>query len=144
MRGLTTNQQDEALRGKYSKVDTILLAAWGAVWGVLVTPADQAYRISLEYMRGGMIGDCRLIPSLAVRVLSPALARRAAAPDKCIPHLYREGDLCLYDPGIETEKGDWNRTMLIADTIVPWASEWLFFYELWHATGIWHGREVKH
>jgi hypothetical protein len=62
MRGLTTNQQDAALRGKYNKVDTILLAAWGAVWCVVVTPADQAYRIAIEYMRGGMVGDCRLVP----------------------------------------------------------------------------------
>ena len=25
--------------------------------------------------------------------------------------------------------------MPIADTIIPWTSEWLFFYELWLATG---------
>jgi len=29
--------------------------------------------------------------------------------------------------------------MAIADTIIAWASEWLFFYELWLATGEWHG-----
>ncbi|MDY0295864.1 MAG: hypothetical protein RB296_00975 [Acidobacteriota bacterium] len=29
--------------------------------------------------------------------------------------------------------------MIIAKTIVPWASEWLIFYELWLATGEWLG-----
>jgi hypothetical protein len=27
----------------------------------------------------------------------------------------------------------------IADSIVPWAAEWLLFYEGWHATGEWFG-----
>ena len=29
--------------------------------------------------------------------------------------------------------------MLIADTIVPWTCEWLVHYEIWFATGEWHG-----
>ena len=29
--------------------------------------------------------------------------------------------------------------MWIADTILPWTSLWLYFYELWHATGQWLG-----
>jgi hypothetical protein len=29
--------------------------------------------------------------------------------------------------------------MFLADTVVPWTSEWLFFYEVWHATGLWLG-----
>lgn len=29
--------------------------------------------------------------------------------------------------------------MLIANTIVPWAVEWLFFYEVWLVTGEWGG-----
>ena len=29
--------------------------------------------------------------------------------------------------------------MLIVDTIVPWAAEWLLHYEIWLATGEWFG-----
>ena len=29
--------------------------------------------------------------------------------------------------------------MLIADTIVAWTCEWLIHYEIWLATGEWHG-----
>jgi hypothetical protein len=32
----------------------------------------------------------------------------------------------------------------IADTLVPWASEWLFDYELWLATGEWYGGGIEH
>jgi hypothetical protein len=30
---------------------------------------------------------------------------------------------------------EWHVSIPIADTLVPWASEWLLFYELWLATG---------
>ena len=29
--------------------------------------------------------------------------------------------------------------MNIAETIIPWASEWLLHYEIWLATGEWQG-----
>lgn len=34
---------------------------------------------------------------------------------------------------------EWNPCMYIADTFVPWTSEWLISYEGWVATGIWTG-----
>lgn len=56
---------------------------------------------------------------------------------KVLPHVYstKEQRICLYYPGI----GEWTRNKLIARTIVPWASEWLLFYELWLSTGEWLG-----
>lgn len=35
--------------------------------------------------------------------------------------------------------GEFNSYMFIADTIIPWTVEWLYFYEIWLATGEWHG-----
>jgi hypothetical protein len=29
--------------------------------------------------------------------------------------------------------------MFLADTILPWAVEWLAYYEIWLATGVWYG-----
>lgn len=46
---------------------------------------------------------------------------------------YRYLELCLYYPG------EWNSRMLISDTIIPWASEWLYFYEIWLLSGVWTG-----
>ena len=56
---------------------------------------------------------------------------------KHLPHVYstKEQRICLYYPGI----GGWRKDKLIAKTIVPWAFEWLLYYELWLSTGIWMG-----
>lgn len=42
-------------------------------------------------------------------------------------------NLCLYYPG------EWNSTMNISDTIIPWISEWLCHFEYWSITGTWCG-----
>jgi hypothetical protein len=64
-----------------------------------------------------------------VRVISPPLAESAHE----LPHVYGDGTLCLCFPW------QWDHTKPIARTIVPWTSEWLFYYELWRATGTWLG-----
>lgn len=61
--------------------------------------------------------------------------------DPKFPHNYGKNEekksalVCLYHP----KKGEWNTNESIAETIVPWISEWLFYYELWLATGKWLG-----
>lgn len=56
-----------------------------------------------------------------------------ALPDSDIPHRFKDGCLCLH------LNGEWDSTMLISETIIPWTAEWLLHYELWLATGEWHG-----
>lgn len=34
---------------------------------------------------------------------------------------------------------EWNPSMLLVETIVPWAAEWLAYYELWKRTHQWYG-----
>ncbi len=64
-----------------------------------------------------------------VRVISPPLTESAHE----LPHVYGDGTLCLCFPW------QWDHTKPIARTIVPWASEWLLYYELWRGTGTWYG-----
>jgi hypothetical protein len=66
-----------------------------------------------------------------VRVLRPQL--QLAEGKTALPHIYPGDELCLHYPG------EWTRDMSIAETIIPWASEWLYFYELWALTGEWQG-----
>ncbi|HUG31987.1 MAG TPA: hypothetical protein VMM14_03765 [Acidimicrobiia bacterium] len=47
-----------------------------------------------------------------------------------LPHVYPLNTLCLYY-GMR----EWNGSMLIANTLVPWIAEWLAHYEVWLATG---------
>ena len=68
-----------------------------------------------------------------VRVLTPAINPKA-------PHLFPDKTLCLYWP----EEWQWHAYRLLADTILPWAALWLYFYELWLATGEWLGPSAPH
>lgn len=87
------------------------------------SPLTRSYLIQIRY---------KLSDSPKVKVLDPQLERRnGRKPD----HLYQGDLLCLYQPRI----GEWDRSKLLSDTIVPWASEWLFHYEIWLATGEWQG-----
>ena len=56
---------------------------------------------------------------------------------KRLPHTYNteKQHLCLYWPGHR----EWTESKLISKTIVHWAIEWLFYYEEWAFSGIWHG-----
>ena len=66
-----------------------------------------------------------------VWVLQPQLRRRT--PGQRIRHTFADGSICLH------ERGEWTAIMFIANTIVPWLALWLLHYEVWHATGEWHG-----
>lgn len=54
---------------------------------------------------------------------------------KKVPHLYPDGSLCLYYP----EYNEWKYTDYWVDTLIPWTSLWLFYYEIWKETGEWVG-----
>lgn len=56
------------------------------------------------------------------------------------PHRYRDRSLCLYYP----DDKSWTPEMGIANSIVLWAAEWLFFYEHWCMTGDWLGKSAPH
>jgi hypothetical protein len=56
-----------------------------------------------------------------------------------IPHKYdidkrrSRVRICLYLPD------DYSASWFFANTIIPWTIEWLYFYEMWLATGEWLG-----
>jgi hypothetical protein len=79
-----------------------------------------------------------------VFLINPALRARENEDFSQIPHLifYNEhpqlSGLCLFDPAGR----EWSNRDLIADTTLPWAAEWLLYYELWHVDGVWRGGGV--
>lgn len=88
------------------------------------TPLSVTYRVRIEY---------RACVPPKVTVLSPPLVRRPSGEK--IPHMFDQERLCLYLPG----SGQWSGEMLLAKVIVPWIALWLYYYEVWHATGEWLG-----
>lgn len=59
---------------------------------------------------------------------------------KDFPHIYsidtdnKYVEICLYRHAYE-----FSNYKLLANTIVPWTVEWLFYYEIWLTTGEWLG-----
>lgn len=49
--------------------------------------------------------------------------------------LTRNENLCLYHPKYR----EFNGTDFLCDTIIPWTSLWLYYYEVWHLTDEWLG-----
>ncbi len=62
---------------------------------------------------------------------------KVAKNRKKLPHVYSHTDqrLCLYS----VSNKEWTREKLIVSTIIPWTSDWLFYYELWLPNGEWFG-----
>ncbi len=88
------------------------------------TGVSQVYTVKIEYKR-----SC----TPRVSVVHPELIVREG--ETKLPHVYEGNSLCLYLPNA----AEWASSMLLAKTIVPWASEWLLHYEVWFATGVWGG-----
>lgn len=71
-----------------------------------------------------------------VYVLAPKPLTLAKGKTR-LKHVYNteKQHLCIYYKRAK----EWNESQFIADTIIPWTSEWLLHYEIWVATGIWYG-----
>ncbi|WP_286977190.1 hypothetical protein [Candidatus Aquicultor secundus] len=97
-----------------------------AIWTGYLRPTDISdnYLVKFQYAKSEF-------PK--VWVLSPQLRKREG--EKRIPHTYKHDRLCLFYPRAR----EWSSDMLIADTIIPWTSLWLFYYEIWYTTGEWLG-----
>lgn len=123
-RSLPLGAQALALRSRWSAGKTTFkrnTVRW--VGPLQPTTVSPVYTVEVEY-------NLQLAP--VVRVLDPPLD---PGHRERLPHVYSGDRLCLYNP----LSGDWNRGMLLADTILPWAAEWLFHYEVWKVTDQWVG-----
>lgn len=104
---------------------------------------------SYEVLRGELIGQGKLRPhhfcdeyvfevryrvnfSPNITILYPKLRTRDGEPKP--PHTYDPDQPCVFRPSV-----DWSSEMYLADTVIPWLAMWLFFYEIWLATGEWIG-----
>lgn len=74
--------------------------------------------------------NCKVVD---VFVVSPKIER--IEKGKKVPHMYTNGSLCLFYPKFN----EWHYNDLWAETIIPWTSLWLFYYEVWKETGEWLG-----
>lgn len=102
-----------------------------ATWRGDVQPTSWCpiYRVQIVYSP-----SCRGRPgTVRVTIVDPQLPVSDDQLGRV--HLYRDRSLCLYNPN----RREWNAGMSVAATIVPWTSEWVYFFEVWRYTGEWLG-----
>jgi hypothetical protein len=122
-------QQIARMRSLYPN---LALTSWHAGrtrWSGELQPTDMSdrYLVAIDY---------RLKHPPEVSVLAPELrCHENGAP---VPHRFSDGTLCLY----LTNSGEWTPRAAIAETTVPWTALWLYYYEVWLATGLWLGGGV--
>ena len=121
-RALSPAQQALGLRTLFPQ-SSITVHPTGVVWvgAIRPNPLSRTYTVRVTTT----VGD---YPTVVV--LDPLLEPRPGEP---LPHTFHGGSLCLH------EDHEWSPTMHLVDTILPWTAEWLAHYELWKATGHWHG-----
>ena len=122
---LTPAQQIGRMRSKFPGLAVAFKrgrVVWTGDWWP--HPLSDTYRIQVSYIVGRR-------PRIAV--LSPRL--ELAEGKIRLPHVYSDGqmDICVHQPE------EWTSGNFIADTIMPWISQWLRFYEVWQQTGSWEG-----
>jgi hypothetical protein len=108
---------------------------------LLPTPFSREYRVVIRYTLSH--------PPVCV-VKDPDLS--ALAEGRTIPHIYhnqtgiRGTQLCLYLPVVKQKNkvSEWQPTMFLANTILPWASMWLLYFEFWLSSDEWDGGGVEH
>lgn len=93
---------------------------------------EGKYRIRLDYFVGRSPGVYMIEPeidmssSLEIHTFGKIYhsAYKRKLPKLCLTYFkYKE----------------WNESVLLTDSYIPWAIEWTEFYELWLLTGKWYG-----
>jgi hypothetical protein len=126
-KALTAAQQYVNLRGNPICSGNGVLRAGQFTWRFSASPSplSRDYEIRIEFKQGR--------PEIFVD--RPDL--HVLAGGRRIPHLYQQKPprLCLYLP----KTYEWQSWMRLDQTIVPWATLWLFYFEEWLASDDWKG-----
>jgi hypothetical protein len=135
------DEQIRAMRATYPRMGLVAEGGWGAVWEGPLVGFERVYTVRVSYFTSRVFAGCDLSNSVRgpeAYVIEPNLL--VEMDEKGLPHVYGYTPfpkLCLFDP----ETDDWRADMLLSETFVPWAAQWLAFYEIWQVTGRWTGPE---
>lgn len=126
---ITLAQQMVALQATYPDGKCEIEKHKRLVWSGKVRPTSisQEYQVIMTWEPGS---------APRVWVFGEKLQK---LDDPNLPHIYYVDKekhmirLCLY------RYQEFNSSKLLSRTIIPWTVEWLYFYEIWLATGEWCG-----
>lgn len=125
-RNKTIAEQVFSMRGIYPHFHTIFTShnSMRVIGFLQPTARSCIYQFVLKY---------HLADRPKTQIISPMLSKNRKGEE--IPHTYQNDLLCLYHPNY----GEFRKTDFLSQTIVPWTSLWLYYYEVWHLTGEWLG-----
>ena len=126
VRNKSIAEQVASIRKKYPQFTTSFSSPSSMkVIGVLQpTSRSATYNFVLKY---------NLTDYPKTKIISPVLQKNSKGEE--IPHLYPGQNLCLYQPRYY----EFSRKEFLCDTVIPWTSLWLYYYEVWHLTDVWLG-----
>ena len=118
--------QHSEIASKYPSAECKIKMGIGCVY-LRLRPTQQSieYKIRIDSKVGKKL--------VRIFVIDPKIIKDFDGKDP--PHLYPDRSLCLYYP----PNDEWNYKNSWAETLVPWASLWLYYYEIWQETGEWLG-----
>lgn len=122
----TIAEQIGAMRGRYPHFTVEFSSHYSMKVTGMLQPTSRSihYRFILKYS---------MTDTPKIKIVSPKLQKNSKGEDA--PHLYPSENLCLYHPNYS----EFGRTDFLSNTIIPWTSLWLYYYEIWHITGEWLG-----
>ena len=129
-KAITAIQQYNILRHEFPESSGSVRCGTMTWFGEFMPSAlSDTYRLKITYTIG---------KPPKVYIVSPKPLPLAEGA-KRLPHTYSYSNgkqqLCLFLP----KAGEWNSSMFIATTIVHWAVQWMYYYEIWVTTGKWMG-----
>lgn len=125
------------MRGAWPSLRHSMVTSGLSLWTGEVYPYQSQYVIGVWWLPNSDLKPW-------VSLIKPELTPRPGGTYEEIPHLLfddenpKSSGLCLFDP----KGGEWSNRDLIADTTIPWAIEWLQYYEFWHFDGVWRGKSI--
>ena len=121
---LTAAKQYHLLKSRGRFPGNGVLQTGKVTWVTVITPSalSRDYVVRLSYRQGG-------VPEVFVD--EPDLS--LLADGDRLPHVYSQvpARLCLYLPGTR----EWTAVDAFDDTVLPWATLWLYYFEDWLAGG---------
>jgi hypothetical protein len=129
MTALPMADQVARMRDRFPALRHTEHCRWWVSWIGPVQPVHRIYTIKVQYVRRYWLDDLEITNGYLpeVELLEPMMKVEHPRTGALVPHVYWRDDkperstLCLYDPAAD----QWSSDDSIADTIVPWACEWL-------------------
>ena len=136
------DDQVSAMAARWPSLALIEKDSRRAMWEGPLEPVQRRHRIRVDHTTPLLIERFSILKvQPRVQVLTPKLEHHPEFEDGPVPHVYNNPKdvslpfLCLFDP----YNGEWSLDDVLAETTIPWATRYLYFYEGWLATGKWLG-----